>query len=543
MGMPAKSMFRCSNLRKFLVLVCTVATVIGLILSTSAHSSRGRLNVMQVMASLFLLAVILRQVRAQTEETPIPDSDDGSLWKLLLALIAGAVIWAVMIPFDFINDDFAHLYTARQPLLQGIWEQTVRGQAGAFMRPVAFTSIFLDYRIWNHWPAGYHITNLLIHLVGVAGLYFVCRGLRLGTTTAAIASLIYAVLPINAEAIAWMGARFDLLSACLAIWTIALYLKFRQTDRRRFYIWSLLCFFFAAFSKENAYVVPLLLMSAECLVIPKRHLKPVFGFFVAAALFFGYRWAALGGIGGYRNPAGELAAYDVGFKTLEGLFIRVPAQTIFGFNWYQPPLAGLIILASLAASVLFVAALCARRGSVGWKRVLFCLSWIFLAVLPAHFLIFITPDLTHSHILYLGSAGAAILIAQLLSGIEFARTRWMATGILACLFGLAVIHNLGAWHHTSRLTQRFLTEIQELETSPIPNAAFVFHKMPRTVRGVLFLQAGLTEAIMISYGRDDLSARRAKDAFNGTANELHYVLAGNLEDEKAPKPLLTKIAR
>jgi hypothetical protein len=58
----------------------------------------------------------------------------------------------------------------------------------------------------------YHMTNLGFHLTTVAGLFFLRRELRFGARVAGIAAMIFAVLPIDTEAVSWMGARFDLVS-------------------------------------------------------------------------------------------------------------------------------------------------------------------------------------------------------------------------------------------------------------------------------------------------------------------------------------------
>ena len=56
------------------------------------------------------------------------------------------------------------------------------------------------------------------------------------------------------------------------------------------------------------------------------------------------------GIGGYADRNGDSAAYRLGFKTIEGLFLRAPSQLLLGFNWYATNVTWAAVFASLAAA-------------------------------------------------------------------------------------------------------------------------------------------------------------------------------------------------
>jgi len=465
----------------------------------------------QAVAVLFFLAVAVRCARARPAEIPDTPKESKGPLGLWLSLIIGAAVWAAMVPFYFIGDDFEHLARAKGPMFASLWELTIRGQQGAFLRPVGFASIFLDYRLYGYWPAGYHLTNLAIHLACVGGVYYLARELRFGSQIASMASLIYAVLPIEAEAVTWMGARFDLLSACFTIWGAVLYVSYRRSGRIGKYVTALVCFSLATLSKENAYVFPLLLAAAEYLVLPQPRWRPLGGCFLLAAILFLYRWEVLGGIGGYMNPTGQPMALHAGVKVLQGLFLRGPALLLLGYNWAQPPQAATMLLFLLTSAVLLTVLLLSGPAAGGWRRVCFCFVWMVVPLLPAHPFLLITADLRTSRVLYLGAPGLAMLLAQVFAGIPSMRTRWAAAGLLACLFSAGVLHNLGAWRSASQMEERFLAEIRRLEPSPPPRTEFVFHNMPYQVLGIDFHVAGLGDAIRMALGRDDVDARRVLD--------------------------------
>src|SRR5437667_11015294 len=127
---------------------------------------------------------------------------------------------------------------------------------------------------------------------------------------------------------------------------------------------------------------------------------------------------------------------------------------LLGYNWFQPPIGGIRIVAAATAAVFLVSALSSQLGSMQRKRILFSFAWILLAVLPAHPLVLIDASLMNSRVLHLGSLGLAILVAQVLRGIPDRLVRWAVTGLLAGLLGLGSIHNLAVLRWTSGLFRR-----------------------------------------------------------------------------------------
>jgi len=348
-------------------------------------------------------------------------------------------------------------------------------------------------------------------------------------------------MPIHAEAIAWMGARFDLLCACLTVWAAAFYIKFRTGAGRGAYLAAVVCFFLAALSKENGFVLPLLLITAEWLLLPNPRPRAVLAIFASAVGLFAYRWLVLGGIGGYTDPGGHPITFNIGTRTFEGLLVRAPAQMLLGYNWFQVPIGEIRIVAAATAAVFLMSALSSQLGRPQRKRILFSFAWILLAILPAHPLLLIDASLMNSRVLHLGSLGLAILVAQVLCGIPDRLVRWGATGLLAGLLALGSLHNLGAWRWTSELSRNFLLELQSLDPAPQERTRYVFHSLPKAVRGVYVLRAGLTDAIRFAYGRDDLTGERAEDSSPGVPNTsedhvVHVVWRG----ESAP--LLERIS-
>ncbi len=504
--------------RKVVVVAAGSALLIISAFVFFARSPRSRLNVIQIASLVVFTTVVLRHGRVAEASLPEHHSEPpafGVRWELALAPILSAGLYASTLSSYFISDDYAHLFTLRLPFFETLAKLAKEGQAGMFFRPAGFATLFWDYRVWGREPFGYHLTNLLLHLAGVAGVYFLCKNLGLDDETSAVSSLVFSILPIQPEAVVWIASRFDLMATCLIVWTIVLYLKFRRTGRPIFYISALLLSFIATLSKESAFMTPLLLLSLEYFAMPRREIRsairPLLGFTLLAAATFAYRWIALGGIGGYEDRNGAAAAYNLGFKTIEGLFLRAPSQLSLGVNWLTPDAAWAAVAASLTAAVMIVLALFYERSRLNKGVIRFCLAWILIGYLPAHFLLLIGPGLTNSRVLYLSSAGFAILLAVMLSGVERAATRRALKLALILLLSLGLAHNVAAWRRVGDLSRELLVELKRLVPDPPPRAVFVFRNTPRDIEGI-FYHGTLYQAVNLNYNRTDLWAAWEENA-------------------------------
>jgi hypothetical protein len=148
----------------------------------------------------------------------------------LLGGVVIAVVWLHVrgLPGSFLSDDFAHLdFIARADRdgRLGAWllDRFVAGldNGNYAFRPLAFLSYALDWRLHGAHPAGWHATNLLLHLATVALVYRLASRWT-GTATGhggggAIAAALFAAYPFAGEVTFWLVGRFDLLAALFSV--------------------------------------------------------------------------------------------------------------------------------------------------------------------------------------------------------------------------------------------------------------------------------------------------------------------------------------
>jgi len=138
--------------------------------------------------------------------------------------------------------------------------------------PLTFFSYQIDYLIGGYSPWVYHATSVLLH-AGSAVLAAGCVFLLFRNTWVALfVGLLFAVHPINTEAVAWASARKDVLSGFFFLGALLGYLLYRkrgqlqvtsyklQVSSRFVYFASLFCFLLALLSKVTAVTLPLVLL-------------------------------------------------------------------------------------------------------------------------------------------------------------------------------------------------------------------------------------------------------------------------------------------
>ena len=158
--------------------------------------------------------------------------------------------------------------------------------------PLVFSTFWLEYQLWGTHPTGYHINNVILHILGSLALW---RGLRLVSFPAAwLTAALFALHPVHVESVAWVTERKNVLSGLLYITAAYAYLRFsgfpkesKPTTRLGWYCAALLLFVLALCSKSVTASLP-----AALLVVLwwkqhrlKPHIGPLLPMFIVGAIF------------------------------------------------------------------------------------------------------------------------------------------------------------------------------------------------------------------------------------------------------------------
>lgn len=155
--------------------------------------------------------------------------------------------------------------------------------------PLTFLSYQLDFLIGGLWPLPYHTGNLILHTGNallVTLILFQLTRLRL---VAILLGLLFAVHPLNAEAVAWASARKDVLSTFFFLASLSTYLHFRAAGGRIPYFGAIVAFVLGLLAKVMVLTLPgvLLLVEWHDRRRPWRTVPPELLPFFSASILFG----------------------------------------------------------------------------------------------------------------------------------------------------------------------------------------------------------------------------------------------------------------
>lgn len=146
-------------------------------------------------------------------------------------------------------------------------------------RPVLSLTYFIDHLIWKKNPFGYHLTNILLHLSNTLFLFSLILFLIGNSNIAFWGACLFAIHPVQAEAVANIGYRADLVSTFFFLLTVYYYAYFRQKGGNLISAGRIVILTgLAYFSKESAIVLlPVLLTYEFCFKSKnlKIHISPI----------------------------------------------------------------------------------------------------------------------------------------------------------------------------------------------------------------------------------------------------------------------------
>ncbi len=129
-----------------------------------------------------------------------------------------------------------------------------------YYRPLQGLSYVFDYMLFGINPFGFHLLNLLLHILAAIMVYRLIAILFSDKELALFSALLFTVHPINTSVVDYIASRADIL---LAIFIISSLIFFIRAKNIWFYLFSLTCFIFALLSKEVAVIFPLCLIFTQ----------------------------------------------------------------------------------------------------------------------------------------------------------------------------------------------------------------------------------------------------------------------------------------
>jgi len=224
-------------------------------------------------------------------------------------------------------------------------ERMMNGTAfeGVFYRPISVLSFQFDYLVWGSNPFGYHLTNLLLHILVTVATFLLSLRLTGGMLrTSLLASLLFTSHPLLVETVPAIARRQDVLEALFLILSFQFYLRGRSRAGRGNLAASLGFFILALGAKETAILIPGLIFvhglvfsggfGRSVAIRWKGTFRTISPYLLISLSYLVWRFHVLGGIGEDRSELSPLwitAHYFCGLLYPQNfLFLRMGPQVV-----------------------------------------------------------------------------------------------------------------------------------------------------------------------------------------------------------------------
>jgi hypothetical protein len=325
----------------------------------------------------------------------------------------------------------------------------------------------------------FRLGNLFLHVVTSLTLFGLLRVLLRAVLpesrqavvpwVAFFAALLFSLHPVAVYGVAYLVQRTTLMATLFSLLALLSYLHGRIAQRRRSVWLAVVCYYFAAFSKEHAVMLPAVLVALEVLLYPdwpqrmRRHWPEYAALALVALLVVWQRTSFIGAVveleaGVMLQGLGVAQAYPMSVLTQCWLFFKyvwlwllpnpewmsVDMREPFAVSWMSPYLLAPLLFLAWGGVGLH---LLRQRGEAGVLGFAMLFPWLMFMTELSSVRIQEPFVLYRS---YLWAAGGIVAVPLLLSRLR----RPLALTILS-LFALAcvplTIERLGTFAHPFQL--------------------------------------------------------------------------------------------
>jgi len=207
----------------------------------------------------------------------------------LILVVAAVLVYAASISngFVFFDDDKAILYN--RALQNPSFAKFFSGQNLGMYAPFTWIAYWLGSAISGQDAWGYHLLSLALHALNAVMVFAFLRHLTEKTWAAFFAALLFAVHPIQVEAVSWAAALSTVLFSTFYLASLLAYLQWRRSPTPLWLSLSLAAFVAACLSKSAAVTLPLVLVAVDFYLFKNKQLGKFWlskiPFFALAILF------------------------------------------------------------------------------------------------------------------------------------------------------------------------------------------------------------------------------------------------------------------
>ncbi|MGA9529019.1 MAG: tetratricopeptide repeat protein [Terriglobales bacterium] len=156
-----------------------------------------------------------------------PAGTKQAVFLCLLIAVVTIALYSPVVKHSFVMLDDSDYVTANSHVQAGLKWSTVKwafnSTQSANWHPLTWLSHALDYQLFGLKPAGHHLDSVFIHAINAVLLFLLLAWGTKRVWPSLLVAALFAVHPLNVEAVAWAAERKSVLCALFFFLSIAAY--------------------------------------------------------------------------------------------------------------------------------------------------------------------------------------------------------------------------------------------------------------------------------------------------------------------------------
>jgi tetratricopeptide (TPR) repeat protein len=346
--------------------------------------------------------------------------------SIALIIILGFAVYANSLNGKFLYDDDGlvenNTFIKKWPVSPKVFTadfETSGYVKSPFYRPLQMITYAIDYRVWKLNVVGYHLTSMLLHILAALSIYWLISILFKDNILSALAAIFFVVHPVHTGVVSYISSRADSLYLLFTLVSFIFYIRSSKAKGVIYYLIMVLSYSLALLSKENALILPALLLLYH---------------YTFKEMIRSREFLSMLGITLVYISDSTLLHRIPGFFAAVATYIRLMVLP-FGLHMeYGTPLFSFTDPKAICGLGILAGLIFAAFKTIKTNRLIFfSLSWFLITILPVSNLYPINAYMAENW-LYLPSIGFFLILAGYLTAFyKKEKYRILAMTITACL--------------------------------------------------------------------------------------------------------------
>jgi tetratricopeptide (TPR) repeat protein len=331
-----------------------------------------------------------------------------------------------------------------------------------YYRPILLISYVLEYPMHGQNPQGYHLVNLILHILCAFLLFKFLSILLNEPVRAFIFTLIFALHPVLSQAVVWIPGRNDTMLMLFLLSFLLSFLKFIEKGHFLFYLLQLVFLLLALFTKESAVAAPLMAVLITYFLLKnerrvKKYILPGISWIIAFVCWYYLRSQAT-----LKAGNSDFSAYMDAFIYHAPVIIQYIGKIFFPFNLSVFAMQEDTVYYYGIAAILLLIAFVVPAKNKNLRMIIFGLLWFAAFMGPALLIPKELNEQVFEHRLYIPIIGIFLVLSQSVLFINKLKASVLAYyGI-----GIALLLGVGSFVHARLFRDEITFWESAVSTSP-----------------------------------------------------------------------------